>query len=137
MEPSIKPLDVLIKGFLPRFEQPIDKTQLNELHKFLRGLRVELVHIPKEKNKHFPRIKIITGLASKCDRLSKAHPPIVKDNGAGPNDIQFNLLDRTADGSMPELDDPTAPGHYVTVAKYFRDRKSRILHLHIDLADLK
>lgn len=83
------PLIGLMREYGQAHQQNLWKTE-----KFLKKLRVKVVHIPEKKNKSgrsFPRIKTISGLASPDDGVRLAHPPRVKRFGAGAKDVEFFL----------------------------------------------
>jgi eukaryotic translation initiation factor 2C len=64
------------------------------LERFLRLVRVQTTHLKEKRNKAnqvIPRIKIVYSLARKDDGHSMAHPPRVKQHGAGAKDVEFWL----------------------------------------------
>lgn len=86
---KVSPLIGLMREFGQAHQQDLRKTE-----KFLKKLRVKVIHIPEKKNKlgqSTPRIKTIWGLASPDDGLGLSHPPKVQRFGAGANDVKFFL----------------------------------------------
>ncbi|EXJ91778.1 hypothetical protein A1O3_00328 [Capronia epimyces CBS 606.96] len=64
-----------------------------KLAKFVTKLSVNVTHIVR-KNKagrHIPRIKVISGLATRNDGAGLIPPPIVPESGAGPKEVRFWL----------------------------------------------
>ena len=64
------------------------------LQKKIKLVRVQAIHIPSKKSKsgrEIPRFKTIFGLAHPQDGQGSAHPPRVRNFGAGPKDVQFWL----------------------------------------------
>ena len=127
---------------------------LTRLEKFLKGLRVELTHIPKKKkgDKLYPRIKTIFALARKGDGSADAMPPRVARFGAGAKEVEFFLTSGSAPtqtgggkggkgkgkgGAKGQGKDDKGPkvegdGRYISVYDYFKTRgyfvfKSRLL----------
>lgn len=111
------------------------------LERFLKRIRVKVIHLPEKKNaagQPVPRIKTIMGLASKSDGQGTEHPPIVKAFGAGPRDVQFYFDAPAATSSSQSAgaaggskkgkaakSAAAAPsgGRYITVYDFFRQRK--------------
>jgi hypothetical protein len=74
------------------------KFNLYKTEKFLKTLRVKVIHIER-KNKAgrpIPRIRTIFGLANQNDGHGLPHPPIVPTFGANARDVQF-FLDESAE----------------------------------------
>ena len=109
---------------------------LKRLQRFLKGIRVELTHIPpkKKQGKNFPRIKTIAALATPGDGRHEAHPPQFPTNkhGAGSKDVLFWL---TADAPKPGASSgggkggkgkggaaDKGEGKYISVFDFFRTR---------------
>ena len=91
--PFYKPMPLL--GLMREYGQA-NRQNLWKTGKFLKKLRVKVVHIPDRKNKagrSIPRIKTIFGLASPDDGRGLAHPPRVKQFGAGAKDVEFFLTE--------------------------------------------
>lgn len=68
------------------------------IHRKLKFIRVEQIHLPVKKNKKgqtVPRIKTIFGLAHPNDGRRDEHPPQIDGHGAGPKGVKFWL---SADG---------------------------------------
>ena len=89
------PLDQLIQNYG-------SSNQFNrvKLQSFLKGLRVQTVHLKERKNKageSIPRVKTIFGLAAKGDGQKLQHPPQFVNQffGAGPENVAFFLNDST------------------------------------------
>ncbi|KAF9767721.1 hypothetical protein IL306_015076 [Fusarium sp. DS 682] len=64
------------------------------LERFLKFLRIQTTHLPEKRNKAnevIPRVKTIFGLARKDDGHGLAHPPRVRQHGAGAKDVEFWL----------------------------------------------
>ncbi|KAK2922783.1 Argonaute linker 2 domain [Fusarium oxysporum f. sp. vasinfectum] len=64
------------------------------LERFLKFLRPHTTHLPEKRNKAnevIPRVKTIFGLARKDDGHGLAHPPRVRQHGAGAKDVEFWL----------------------------------------------
>ena len=96
--------------------------------KFLKRLRVKVIHIAERKNKTgrpIPRIKTIFGLATPNDGHGLPHPPRVPKFGANAREVQFFL--NASPDTLSNAQEPSAPasasqGRYVTVYEYFRQR---------------
>ncbi|OAT04571.1 RNA interference and silencing protein [Blastomyces gilchristii SLH14081] len=64
------------------------------LEKFLKLVQVQTTHLPEKRNRAneiIPRVKTIFGLARMDDGLGMAHPPCVRQHGAGAKDVEFWL----------------------------------------------
>jgi len=124
---------------------------LPKLEKFLKRVRVRVIHLGEKKNKageSVPRVKTIFGLANKNDGHGLDHPPRVQRFGAGPKEVEFYLNDPSAATSSastgPVASAPggkkkgkgnkggpssTAPakgtsqGRYISVYEFFRTSK--------------
>lgn len=121
---------------------------LYKLESFLKGLRVNVIHITRRNRagQAIPRVKTITGLATSHDGQGLPHPPRVTNFGAGSKDVQFFLgsgpsgapKEETSDkpsgsgskkgkksgapsGKKPGSD-PSGDG-YISVFDFFRRRK--------------
>lgn len=106
------------------------------MERFIKTLRVELLHLEK-KNKGGAvkrRVKSIWGFATQQDGASQEKRPQVAHYGAGPGDVKFWLNEagpgpgpsdgsKSKKGKKPAREGPATPGGYITVAKYFKDRK--------------
>lgn len=83
------PLIELMREFGQAHNRDLFKTD-----KFLKKLRVKVIHIPEKKDKagrSIPRIKTIYGLAGPADGRDLAHPPRVQRFGAGAKEVSFFL----------------------------------------------
>ena len=72
--------------------QAANGSNLYQLEKILKKLRIETNHMPDKINRagvKIQRAKTITGLATKSDGQGLAHPPIVRNFGANAKDVQF------------------------------------------------
>jgi hypothetical protein len=102
-----------------------------KLGRFLDKIRVRTTHLPEKKNRAgevVPRIKTIYGLAGGNDGHSLAHPPRVKEYGAGAKDVEF-WLERPSQSSRSvttakgigkgkvKQGDPA--GRYISVYQFF------------------
>lgn len=90
-------------------------TNLFQLERFLKKVRVETTHLPVKKNKagkRIPKVKTIIALASQNDGASLPHPPRVARFGANAKEVQFWL----------EPTDKKKPARYITVFDFFRTR---------------
>lgn len=77
------------------------------LEKFLKSVRVQTTHLPEKRNKAgevIPRIKTIFGLARKDDGHRMAHPPRVKQHGAGAKDVEFWLDEQGSSDDKPKAE---------------------------------
>jgi hypothetical protein len=109
------------------------------LEKFLKFIRIQTTHLPEKRNKAnevIPRVKTIFGLARKDDGHRLAHPPRVRQHGAGAKDVEF-WLDGEASSSnapkaaakggakgkgkaQPEGSAASTSGRYISVFDFFR-----------------
>lgn len=81
------PLDQLMAAYDP--QQRVGKAKLAS---FLKKVRVRTTHLQKKTNKAgqtIYRIKTVWGLATPNDGYSLAHPPKVREFGAGPKQVEF------------------------------------------------
>jgi hypothetical protein len=81
------PLDQLILAFDPQ-----RRGGLVRLSSFLKRVRIRTTHLPGRKNKAgevIYRVKTITGLATSNDGQGLAHPPRVREFGAGARSVEF------------------------------------------------
>ncbi|KAL8294351.1 hypothetical protein RB597_007939 [Gaeumannomyces tritici] len=81
------PLDQLIGAYDPQW-----RNRKTKLATFLKRVRVRTTHLPKKTNKAgqvIHRIKTVWGLATPNDGYSLAHPPRVREFGAGPKQVEF------------------------------------------------
>ncbi|KAF9766502.1 hypothetical protein IL306_001103, partial [Fusarium sp. DS 682] len=120
------------------------------LEKFLKFLRIKTTHLPEKRNKAnqvIPRVKTIFGLARKDDGHGLAHPPRVKQHGAGAKDVEFWLDGEATSSGAPktvakggakgkakgkgkaQAEGPaaSASGRYITVFDFFRITYNRVL----------
>ncbi|KAF2470803.1 putative RNA interference and gene silencing protein [Lindgomyces ingoldianus] len=120
------------------------------LEKFLKSVRVQTTHLPEKRNKAnevIPRVKTIFGLARKDDGHRMAHPPRVRNHGAGAKDIEFWLDDEASSSSAPKAEakgDPkgkgkgkgkakpessaaSSSGKYISVFEFFRKTYNQVL----------
>lgn len=75
------------------------------LERFLKLLRIQTTHLPERRNKAnevIPRVKTIFGLARKDDGHGMAHPPRVRQHGAGAKDVEFWLDGETGSSGAPK-----------------------------------
>ncbi|KAL7755607.1 hypothetical protein ACKLNR_014134 [Fusarium oxysporum f. sp. zingiberi] len=75
------------------------------LERFLKFLRPQTTHLPEKRNKAnevIPRVKTIFGLARKDDGHGLAHPPHVRQHGAGAKDVEFWLDGKASSSSAPK-----------------------------------
>jgi eukaryotic translation initiation factor 2C len=108
------------------------------LQKKLKGVRVEVIHLPVKKSKNTKQkvstVKTIFGLAQEQDGSGDAHQPQIKGFGAGPKDVKFWLADLspatagakpTEKGKTPKKPAGTAlpTNAYISVFDYFRKSK--------------
>ncbi|KAI9773827.1 MAG: hypothetical protein M1840_006052 [Geoglossum simile] len=126
--------------------------KLENLEKYLRGMRVTVTHIVR-KNKagqEIPRIKTIFGLARKIDGHKLQHPPRMPNSGAGPKDVKFYLdpmksltegvnklggssggggkgkePSGKAGGLLGKKSGPGLPDNYISVFDFFRKSYNR------------
>lgn len=105
------------------------------LQKKLKLVRVNVTHLPVKKNKanqNIPRVKTIFGLAHLQDGRGDAHPPQVKEFGAGPKDVKFWIAALPAPagkkaGKAPQKSDGLPTNAYITVFDYFRKSRNSYL----------
>jgi hypothetical protein len=113
------------------------------LERFLKLVRIQTMHLPEKRNKAnevIPRVKTIFGLARKDDGHGLAHPPRVRQHGAGAKDVEFWLDGEASSSSAPkpvakggakgkgkgkgkaqaESSAASTPGRYITVFDFFR-----------------
>ncbi|KAF9774432.1 hypothetical protein IL306_007563, partial [Fusarium sp. DS 682] len=113
------------------------------LERFLKYLRIQTTHLPEKRNKAnevIPRVKTIFGLARKDDGHGLAHPPRVRQHGAGAKDVEFWLDGETSSSGAPkvvakggekvkgkgkgkaqaESSAASTSGRYITVFDFFR-----------------
>ncbi|GIK05487.1 hypothetical protein Aspvir_009599 [Aspergillus viridinutans] len=122
-----QPLDRLITTFL-RDKGP----DMGQLAVYLRGLRVQLLHLRSKMGgrRSLPRIKTIFGLAMPGDGRNMAYPPIVRRPGSGAQDVLF--FRQNSSNSQPRIRSPmrrknaTSEG-YTTVSEYFQEAHGIIL----------
>ena len=77
------------------------------LERFLKLVRVQTTHLPQKRNSAnevIPRVKTIFGLARKDDGHRMAHPPRVRQHGAGAKDVQFWLDNAGSSSSVPKVE---------------------------------
>ncbi|KAF4944941.1 hypothetical protein FGADI_12323 [Fusarium gaditjirri] len=75
------------------------------LERFLKLVRIQTTHLPKKRNKAnevIPRVKTIFGLARKDDGHGLAHPPRVRQHGAGAKDVEFWLDGEASPSGAPK-----------------------------------
>ncbi|KAM0362011.1 hypothetical protein ACHAPK_011567 [Fusarium culmorum] len=80
------------------------------LERFLKLVRIQTTHLPEKRNKAnevIPRVKTIFGLARKDDGHGLAHPPRVRQHGAGAKDVEFWLDGEASSSGAPK---PVAKG---------------------------
>ena len=110
------------------------------LERFLKTVRVELLHIPPKKKdgKLFPRVKAINGFAKKSDGRGLPKPPKVSTFAAGASGTRFHI-DLPEAGSAPSgpkttkgkgkgkggggQGPPTDAEGYISVYDWFKSRK--------------
>lgn len=93
------PLPEAMREYGQAHNQNLWKTE-----KFLKMLRVKVVHIPEKKNKAgrlIPRVKTIFGLARPDDGHSQVHPPRVAHFGAGAKEVEFFLSEGGPPSAAP------------------------------------
>ncbi|GIC93068.1 argonaute/piwi family protein [Aspergillus udagawae] len=121
-------LDRLIAAFL-RDKGP----DMGQLAVYLRGLRVQLLHLKSKMRgrRSLPRIKTIFGLAMPGDGRNLAYPPIVRRPGGGAQEVLFFRQNNST--SQPRMRSPTQRKSpisegYMTVSAYFQEAHGVILH---------
>jgi eukaryotic translation initiation factor 2C len=120
------------------------------LERFLKLVRIQTMHLPEKRNKAnevVPRVKTIFGLARKDDGHGLAHPPRVRQHGAGAKDVEFWLDGEASSSSAPkpvakggakgkgkgkgkaqaEGSAASTTGRYITVFDFFRITYNRVL----------
>ncbi|KAI3570605.1 putative RNA interference and gene silencing protein [Fusarium oxysporum f. sp. albedinis] len=120
------------------------------LERFLKLVRIRTTHLPEKRNKAnevIPRVKTIFGLARKDDGHGLAHPPHVRQHGAGAKDVEFWLDGEASSSSAPkpvakggakgkgkgkgkaqaESSAASTSGRYITVFEFFRIKYNRVL----------
>jgi eukaryotic translation initiation factor 2C len=120
------------------------KLNLPKVEKFLKKLRVKVIHIAEKKNRAgqpIPRIKTIFGLANRNDGHGLPHPPRVPRFGANAKEVEFFLNDSagprptgpsegksggkkkkgksSTEPSEPSGSGSASSGRYVSVYDYF------------------
>ncbi len=121
--PFYKPLPLI--EVLREYGQA-NRQNLWKTEKFLKKLRVKVVHIPEKKNKagqSIPRIKTIFGLAKPDDGQVRSvegaeptHPPRVSHFGAGAKEVEF-FLSGSSGPSSAAPSGPAAPDGGKAVGK--------------------
>lgn len=122
-----------------RITDQSSKSNKEEFGKFIKGLRVEIDHLPEKRNKNdqlIPRIRTIFGLAHANKAVGKVR---VERFGAGPNDVFFlheneatepgsaanyaegisaraRVQEKSSSKSSTSL--PSGRGSYISVTKY-------------------
>ncbi|XHF99953.1 hypothetical protein AWENTII_003432 [Aspergillus wentii] len=110
-----------------------------KLGNFLKRVSVRLTHIIKKdkKGRVVPRMKTIAGVATRDDGRDEQNPPIIREFGAGPKDVQFFLGGAPGEGPAGKPQSkgkgkkpakagpppPSAGGRYITVYDFFRESK--------------
>ncbi|KAI1906889.1 hypothetical protein LOZ65_006818 [Ophidiomyces ophidiicola] len=77
------------------------------LEKFLKLVRIQTTHMPEKRNRAnevIPRVKTIFGLARIDDGLGMAHPPRVRQHGAGAKDVEFWLDGKASPPRAPKAE---------------------------------
>ncbi|OJJ41764.1 hypothetical protein ASPWEDRAFT_285619 [Aspergillus wentii DTO 134E9] len=108
-----------------------------KLGNFLKRVSVRLTHIIKKdkKGRVVPRMKTIAGVATRDDGRDEQNPPIIREFGAGPKDVQFFLGGAPGEGPAGKPQSkgkgkkpakagpppPSAGGRYITVYDFFRE----------------
>lgn len=119
-------LDQLIEDFGNEYGPNVYR-----LEKFLKGVRVELIHLPARKGKNGQvkrRIKTIFGLANTNDGHGREKPPKVAKFGAGALEVQFFHGDLPGKGPGIKPGAKAPPNDYVTVFNFFQKGKSTTIH---------
>jgi eukaryotic translation initiation factor 2C len=94
-------------GPLPMLMNSYGVRNTTALEKFLKLVRVHTTHLPEKRNKAnqlIPRVKTIFGLARKDDGHGMAHPPRVRQHGAGAKDVEFWLDGEASSSAAPKAD---------------------------------
>ncbi|ETI24054.1 hypothetical protein G647_03423 [Cladophialophora carrionii CBS 160.54] len=102
------------------------------LHKFLKGICVNTTHIV-HKNKagqQIPNIRAILGLAEQHEGGKLLHPPVVRENGAGPQQVEIYMETTPTTsiippqpstcGNTPRPTQTLATGVYISLYDFFR-----------------
>ncbi|QGA17407.1 hypothetical protein EYB26_005078 [Talaromyces marneffei] len=120
------------------------------LEKFLKLLRIRTTHLPEKRNRAnevIPRVKTIFGLARKDDGHHMAHPPRVRQHGAGAKDVEFWIDGEASSSSTATVDTKSGTkgkgkgkgkarlersaisgsGKYISVFDFFKTTYGRIL----------
>ncbi|WQF90259.1 Putative PAZ domain, Piwi domain, ribonuclease H-like superfamily, argonaute, linker 1 [Colletotrichum destructivum] len=82
------PLDQLVLRFDAQLRSK------SKIEAFLKRLRVRTTHLPERTNRSgevIPRVRTIFGVATPSDGQGLAHPPRVREYGAGPKHVEFWL----------------------------------------------
>ncbi|KFZ01526.1 hypothetical protein V501_09952 [Pseudogymnoascus sp. VKM F-4519 (FW-2642)] len=98
-------------------------TNLFQLERFLKKVRVETNHLPVKKNKAgkiIPKVKTIIALASKNDGTGLPHPPRVGRFGANATEVEFWL--ESTDKKKP------GNGRYISVFDFFKTQYKKQLN---------
>lgn len=116
------------EGHLTRLMESFDMRYndrgMRALEKFLKRVRVRTTHLKEKKNRKgevVHRVKPIMGLAKKTDGRQLAHPPRVKEFGAGPKNVQFWLEDKPT-SAAPSSSVPGADPSQATPKKKGKGR---------------
>jgi hypothetical protein len=115
-------LEVLMDGFRQEHGR-----NLVSLQKFLKGVRVQVTHLPARKDKNgqsIRRIKTIFGLANKNDGHGQEKPVKVANFGCGAKEVEFFQGDRPGQKPSTKPGSKTAPNRYVSVFQFFLKGKS-------------
>lgn len=130
-------------GPLPALMSSYGARNTAALERFLKLVRVQTTHLAEKRNKAnqvIPRVKTIYGLARKDDGHRTAHPPRVKQHGAGAKDVEFWLDGEAKSSGAPKTEakegvkgkgkgkgkgQPEGPaasgsGKYISVFDFFR-----------------
>jgi hypothetical protein len=94
-------------GPLPALMNSYGVRNTAALEKFLKLVRVQTTHLPEKRNKAnevIPRVKTIFGLARKDDGHHMAHPPRVRQHGAGAKDVEFWLDGEASSSGAPKAE---------------------------------
>ena len=107
-----------------------------ELHRFLKSLRVRTTHLSPD-HQAYGKIRTISGLAIKGDGSRQDHPPnIDRDIGADPSQVEFfedhfglssgspgTLKDHITNKQKASQSSQEAHGGYITVRDFFKKSK--------------
>lgn len=94
-------------GPLPALMNSYGVRNTAALERFLKLLRVRTTHLPEKRNKAnevIPRVKTVFGLARKDDGHHMAHPPRVKQHGAGARDVEFWIDGEASSSGTAKVD---------------------------------